>query len=244
MLISHRKQFIFIKTARTGGTSVELYFEPYCMPEGEWTFSHAREQYVSKEGIIGYRGPNKSHNLDRWRNHLSAKQIKEQIGDNIWTSYFKFTVVRNPFERLISQFYMQRNKANQQSKNIKKILKSQIRKLTKRDLPVDHLLDKDITQAFKKWVIYGGGSDQSKFYMINNEFCIDFFIRNELMFEDIKKLCKILDIPFEPDRLPNLKSTKNKLNIESFYDKELIDFVFQKYQHEIDYFGYNFPGYN
>lgn len=35
MLISHRKRFIFTKTAKTAGTSVESYFEQYCMPEGE-----------------------------------------------------------------------------------------------------------------------------------------------------------------------------------------------------------------
>ena len=36
MLISHRKQFIYTKTYKTAGTSVEVYFEPYCMQEGEW----------------------------------------------------------------------------------------------------------------------------------------------------------------------------------------------------------------
>ena len=54
MLISHRKQFIFTKTVKTAGTSVESYFEQFCKPDGEWQESHAHEEYVSKSGIIGY----------------------------------------------------------------------------------------------------------------------------------------------------------------------------------------------
>ncbi len=58
MLVSYRKKFIYTKTAKPAGTSVESFFEQYCMPEGEWEFTHASEEYVSKEGIIGYRGTN------------------------------------------------------------------------------------------------------------------------------------------------------------------------------------------
>ena len=48
MLISHRKQFIYTKTAKTAGTSVESYFEKYCMPEGKWQFSHGHRR------LLGY----------------------------------------------------------------------------------------------------------------------------------------------------------------------------------------------
>jgi hypothetical protein len=56
MLIGHRKKFIYTKTAKTAGISIESYFENFCMPENTWKFSNSREEYVSKEGIIGYRG--------------------------------------------------------------------------------------------------------------------------------------------------------------------------------------------
>ena len=105
MLISHRKKFLYTKTKKTASTSVESYFEKYCMPEGQWTFSHAIEEYVSKEGIIGYRGKNRRNQI--WHNHMSAAKIRDKIGASIWNSYFKFTVVRNPFDKLISGFYMQ-----------------------------------------------------------------------------------------------------------------------------------------
>jgi hypothetical protein len=48
MLISHRKRFIFFKTSKTAGTSVESFFEKFCYAEGEWKFSHAREETISE----------------------------------------------------------------------------------------------------------------------------------------------------------------------------------------------------
>jgi hypothetical protein len=240
MLISHRKQFIFIKTIKTSGTSVEVYFEPYCMPEGEWEFSHAREQYVSQEGIIGCRGFNKYKKYE-WRNHMSATEIKNKIGNEIWNSYVKFTVVRNPFEKIASQFYRQRNLAYSQKDTIKKKLSKQARKLRNKSIPRDHLLDSNIARAFKNWVLSGGGGNLTRFYMIDNQVCIDFFIKQENLISDIEKVCNLLDIPFEPERLPQLKKTQNKPDLKTLYDNELIEFVEKKFQHEIEYFNYDFP---
>ena len=36
MLVSHQKKFIFTKTKKTEGTSVESFFEPYCVLEVTW----------------------------------------------------------------------------------------------------------------------------------------------------------------------------------------------------------------
>ena len=73
MLISHRKRFIYTKTVKTAGTSVEVYFEPWCLPENTWTFSHARDQTVCADGIIGYRGNNRGDSS--WWNHMPASLI-------------------------------------------------------------------------------------------------------------------------------------------------------------------------
>ena len=95
MLISHRKNFIYTKTNKTGGTSVEAFFESYCMPEGQFTPSHGREETISEAGIIGFRGKGDGNSFE-WRHHMPARQIREKIGADIWNSYFKFCVVRNP----------------------------------------------------------------------------------------------------------------------------------------------------
>ena len=105
MLISHRKRFIYTKTVKTAGTSVESYFEPYCMREGEWSFTHARPEYVSETGIIGIRsGEPLELQGATWWNHMPARTIRALIGEEIWNDYFKFCVVRNPFDAMVSAY--------------------------------------------------------------------------------------------------------------------------------------------
>ena len=75
MLVSHRKKFIYTKTTKTAGTSIESYFEKYCLPENEWIESHDREFYIGETGIIGCRG-NKCKEDDIFISHDPAIKIK------------------------------------------------------------------------------------------------------------------------------------------------------------------------
>jgi hypothetical protein len=56
MLVSHRYKFFYTKTCKIAGSSVESYFERFCMPEGEWTQQHFRDQLISDTGIVDFRG--------------------------------------------------------------------------------------------------------------------------------------------------------------------------------------------
>ena len=82
MLISHRKKFIYTKTPKTAGTSVEVYFERFCAPDGAWKFDHERDQYVGSSGIIGARGSYAES--AGWYNHMSACEIRRKAGSLIW----------------------------------------------------------------------------------------------------------------------------------------------------------------
>jgi hypothetical protein len=76
MLVSHEKKFIYIKTIKTAGTSVEMALQPCCMPKGgvvtEWT-----DCSETKTGIVGARGPNAHSQL--WWNHMPASVISTVI---------------------------------------------------------------------------------------------------------------------------------------------------------------------
>ncbi|MFQ3619007.1 MAG: sulfotransferase family 2 domain-containing protein, partial [Cyanobacteriota bacterium] len=108
MLVSHGYQFIYTKTLKTASTSVEAYFEPFCVEAGAVNLARVREESVSAAGIVGYRGPAKPEGC-RWWNHMPAAQIRDQLGQETWTRYFKFCVIRNPYEKAISAFYFGRS---------------------------------------------------------------------------------------------------------------------------------------
>ena len=219
MLVSHRKRFIYTKTIKTAGTSVESYFEKYCLPAGQWQFSHAREASVGPDGIIGYRG--RGSNNTTWYNHMPARQIREQLGDELWESYFKFCVVRNPFDKLLSHFYY----------------------ILRKEMIDPRLLQADEVASFRNWLKSGGQIIDRDKYLIDGRVCLDYFIRYENLPEGIREVCEKLQIPFEPDQVPRLKTGMRNQHIplKDYYDHQCVQIVRDLYAFELDYFAYDFP---
>ncbi|MES0488832.1 MAG: sulfotransferase family 2 domain-containing protein [Leptospirales bacterium] len=245
MLISHRKKFIYTKTVKTAGTSVESYFEKYCMPEGQWKPSHSRAVYETESGVIGKRGPDQTAKWikkfkakPKWKSHMPAVKIKNLVDEKLWNSYFKFCVIRNPYDKMVSMFYMklQEEKEYSQYKKFKIGLK---KKFNIGD-PFDLSTGDDDTERFKDWVKKGGKIIDRNMYIIQDDVCVDFFIRYEELESGIKEVCKKIAVPFEPDRIPRFKSGRRKTNTElaDFYDEQAKDIITKKYQFEIDTFGY------
>jgi Sulfotransferase family len=228
MLISHRYRFIYTKTVKTAGTSVESFFERFCMPEGEWTQSHARDVYESPSGVIGFRGPGKPQDDAKWWNHMSASSIQKQIGLEVWNNYFKFCVVRNPFDKCISAF-CHRGKNHSIGKQ------SILSRILNQGLSSEQLRFIDYLQ--KRAPI-----DRNK-YLIDNEFCLDDVIRYESLETDLERICQRIGLPFDKAYLPAFKAgiRNSEATIESLYTKRAIALVKEKYAFELQYFGYEFP---
>ena len=239
MLISHKNQFIYTKTEKTAGTSIESYFEKFCMPEDEWEFSHARDEYVSTEGIIGYRGNDARGK--KWVNHMSALEIRNKIGNSIWNSYFKFCVIRNPFDKLISGFFFVEEQKRHRS--FVQNLKSRAKKVIGKSEPIDCIKGENSIARFRSWLSNGGSIIDRDKYLINREICVDYFIRYEDLGNGIKHVCDLLNIPFEPERIPSLKSglRNRKIPLREFYDDQTIQIVIGLYEFEIEKFGYSMP---
>ena len=222
MLVSHRHRFIYTKTTKTGGTSVESYFEPYCMADGEWTQAHARDEYASASGIVGFRGTAPPPGT-LWWNHMPAWKIRDQLGMQVWAGYFKFCVVRNPFDKAISNFYFQRSQ---------------------RLIEVDASTP-DAVQ-FEHWLASGGAKSDRDKYLIDGEICMDYIARYETLAIDMERICARLALPWEPGRLPTFKAGIRPAwaVVEALYSPRAEDIVRKAYAYELDAFGYSFgsPG--
>ncbi len=120
MIVSHRYRFIFLKTAKTAGTSIELALSRFLGPDDIITPVAADDESLRKKlGGIGpqnYQLPPEStkHWFSRLRrtfskpvfyNHMPATEVQALVGEKIWHTYFRFCVERNPFERAVSLYY-------------------------------------------------------------------------------------------------------------------------------------------
>lgn len=121
MIISHKHKYIFLKTNKTAGTSVEIVLSRYCGKDDVITPISPEDEEIRRN--LGYRGPQNyylpysKYTIRDWAkfilendrpqyfNHISAKLVKRYVGQDIWNNYFKFCFVRNPWDLVISRYY-------------------------------------------------------------------------------------------------------------------------------------------
>jgi hypothetical protein len=100
-IISFKHNFIFVKTAKTGGTSIEIELS----------------KRLEEDAIVTPIWPpikgHKPRNFQRpggdFLTHMSARRIKEYLGEKVFNRMFKFCFEREPVAKCLSHFHMFRN---------------------------------------------------------------------------------------------------------------------------------------
>jgi hypothetical protein len=109
VIVSHDHAFVFLKTRKTGGTSVEMALEPFCRPPGAAVVEKT-PTLRSRHGIVGRRMTPRSR-WDRlllrrdWYNHMTAAEVRDRLGAEDWERYRKITALRNPFDLAVSRYH-------------------------------------------------------------------------------------------------------------------------------------------
>jgi hypothetical protein len=124
MIISHKYKFIFIKTLKTAGTSIEVFLSQHCAASDILTpinpplAAHIPRNYTGVwdplPELLYFKARNFipviTHGLKRQKfyNHIPASIVQQRIPPRIWDEYFKFCVERNPWDKTLSHYSMQK----------------------------------------------------------------------------------------------------------------------------------------
>jgi len=226
--ISHTHKFIFIKTFKTGGTSVEMFLEPLCMPPAH-VVQHKTPTIVNEYGVIGQRfsSPPSAliqhlNRLKKWYNHMSAAKIRRRLGAENFGRYHKISAIRNPYDLLVSYFHqiqMMRGKTAAQ--------------------------DMAHTRAAFQTFVAGHWSNQLPSLTIKNQICVQRFIRMEHMATDLSALMVDLGVDPAPLPLPFVKkNNKRSRDLTVYYDKKSAEkvrdhmgWVFDRFDYATDIKG-------
>ena len=102
MIASHRHRFVFVKTRKTAGTSLEIALSRHCGPDDIVTrISPADEELRAAAGGVPPQNDDTSPSSYA---HMGARRVIKVIGRETWDDYFTFAVERNPFDVVASSW--------------------------------------------------------------------------------------------------------------------------------------------
>lgn len=221
MRLSLTHKFLYISIHKTGSETVRSLLDPYTQ----------MASCGDKQTICYHHIPAK-----KMKYYFDERYIKADKHLWDWNNFFKFTTVRNPWDRKLSTFAYLKRKAQQFKKvdlgvdptwfvektlridaecaNFKQYLKKYCEPNKKRNRQIDWVLDND-------------GNNM-----------LDFVAKVENLEHDIKYAFKQIGLP-EP-KITHINKSEHRPYTETYDEQWMIDAVAERYKDDIKHFNYEF----
>lgn len=219
-IISHKKQFVFVHIRKTGGTSVSSLLGKY----QEW--AGLKKIYTGIERRLERRGPFSNISIFGQHflaNHASALMVRNTIGKQQFEEYFKFCIVRNPWDREVSRYYFARQRKTHK-----------LHEMANR-LDFKEFIKKRSQDEIKKGV---RGYQFKKISDEQGNLIVDQIVHLEKLDEEIVPVLKKIGLDIST-RIPKLNASSHR-PYHSLYDSESIELVRNIAQDDIEQLGYVF----
>jgi sulfotransferase famil protein len=200
-MISLRKQFLFVHIPKTAGNSIQSVLRDYS--EDELVALRKEQDGIERFGL---RNPNY-----KIKKHSTLSQYYDALGDEQFRDLYKFTCVRNPWDRMVSYYFTPTQKP--ENWNRKKF-----RETISKAVSVPDYLRLKNGEA--------------------NPFAnVDCIMRFENLANDFRAVCDAIGI--SPPGLPQYNRS-NREHYSKYYDDELRELVRARFAAEIERFDYKF----
>tara|TARA_R100000908_G_scaffold42490_1_gene19822 strand:- start:971 stop:1648 length:678 start_codon:yes stop_codon:yes gene_type:complete len=215
MIISHKYKFIFIKTHKTGSTSVEIDLASKCAD----TDIVAPVNEFSKENEV--KGKHFPRNFEGFFNHISIRKVRKQLRqrnqESKFNSYFKFCVEREPVDKLLSHFYWQH-----------------------KDILKDKIFEINVNLLWKTFIFgeYHKYNHNLNHWTIDGELAVDKILRYENLKEELTQTCKQLGFDIDLSAKAKVSLRKDKQIPRPKITNEQIEKIYDNWKISNSFTGY------
>jgi len=210
MIISYKHNFIFIKTRKTAGSTLEHLLYPY-LGEHDICTGSTRDNTPALNIAPNTNG------------HTSGLEISEKY-PNEWRSFFKFTIERNPWDKVVSSFFWH--------KKIKPYLTE-----LKNNNFTEYVRDSKLLPM--DWGLYSNGKDIFKGGEV--------LVNKVFIYEDMKTIYSwvasqlgiaISDLDYTSIKIKS--GLRPNVSYTDLHTKESIEIVNQRFKNSIMFIGYEY----
>ncbi len=237
MIISHKHRFIFIKTRKVAGSSIELRLSRLLEPTDVFSSLQERSQSGGFENLKSkqFHGFDKAGRPIFISGHSPLERVYRKYGKLV-ADYRVISVERNPWDRAVSQFFWSNRKTDMKTRSHDEQV-AEFKKFTYRYGP-----DRLARKLFG-WRKHRAHS-QRNLYSLGETPIVDFMIRFECLEEDLARLSGFLEL----DETLSVKDinakgefrAKKSRDYRLFFDTETKDLVGNSCAWEIENLGYGF----
>ena len=217
MIVSHKHKFIFVHLGRTSGRSVTAALAEHCGDE---------DIITPVPGIAG-------RNCEGFRRHDTASMIRNRIGNNCWEDYFKFTIERNPWDKILSLYWSHIGDTPLKTYN------RVHRVLTGRPLSFRTWFELRIWQGRIR-LRHVRFPQHIQHYTENGGVIIDFIGLYEHRAAHVAEISKRLGLAISPSYEHGLGLRKDRRHYTEYFNARMNAIVEREFRMDLDLLGYRF----
>ena len=212
-MISLQKNFLFVHIPKTGGNSLSSALL-------RWSEDELATSMWHQDGVERFDINNPGYGTHK---HSILADYRAALPEDLYAGLFKFSVLRNPWERVISAYFSPHQVISL------KVLGGWDRGRFLELLESGRLL----TRPLRHFITSIPPSPEGA--ALDSE--LDFLLRYENLEADFAELCDRIEVP--RIALPRFNASERK-PYTHYYDAELREIVGQRYAEEIAFGGYEF----
>ena len=220
MLISYSKNFLFVHIAKTGGTSVRAALRGHRW--GGWytlplAMASMASQMTRPRHKLGLKFPR----------HAKAVAALEMLPTEVYQGFFKFTIVRNPWDLQVSSYHHIQREKPEVLRGVKSF-EDFLRLKFDPEREYDFMLDISAELQHEYLVDLQGNV------------IVDFIGRYENLQNDFGAICQRIGIA--APALPHLRQAGDRRDYRTYYSDELVELVGNHYRKDLALLNYTFDG--